>query len=111
MYGNIIRDVLQLYAYTWHDTHSIHTNNYTTGNNSDHPYTPLHLSYMLEVNTINESVVMPKIAGTLSNANNTSLSSTHTKQRNKGVARRLPFSIVKKLHRAGAYMCIIRVCV
>ena len=81
------------------------------GHSSDHPYTPSQHSYMLEVNTMNESVVMPKIAGTLSNANNTSLSSTHTKHRNKGVARRLPFSIVKKLHRVGAYMCIIRVSV
>ncbi len=43
---------------------------------------------MFEVNTVNASCVMPKMAGTLSTANNTSVLSTTSSTRNSGVMQR-----------------------
>ena len=52
---------------------------------------------ILDVNTMNGSVVTAKTAGMLSTANITSLNSIMIKTKNSGVAIFLPFSMVKNL--------------
>ena len=54
------------------------------------------MAKMFEVKTMNGSLVMPKMAGTLSTANSTSVLSITSSTRNSGVMHRRPFSTAKK---------------
>lgn len=76
------------YTYTYTSAHTyVHTHSHSHTHLST-PYNDRRpaIAKMLLEYTIRGFCVTPKIAGTESNANTTSLSSTHTRHRNRGVA-------------------------